>query len=92
MSVFISAIASREFRQSCWYDFRSLFSRKTFTASRKGPYRPDAYFAEYAMNKAASQKGWINGDQVAIEQLTAIKRAGANFILTYHAREIAEIL
>lgn len=47
---------------------------------------------EYAMNKAASQKGWINGDQVAIEQLTAIKRAGANFILTYHAKEIAEIL
>jgi porphobilinogen synthase len=47
---------------------------------------------EYAMIKAASQQGWIDGDQVALEQLTAIKRAGANFILTYHAKETAKIL
>ena len=47
---------------------------------------------EYAMIKAASQQGWIDGDQVALEQLTAIKRAGANFILTYHAKEVAKIL
>ena len=44
------------------------------------------------MIKAASQQGWIDGDQVALEQLTAIKRAGANFILTYHAKEVAKIL
>jgi len=47
---------------------------------------------EYAMIKAASQQGWIDGDQVVLEQLTAIKRAGANFILTYHAKEVAKIL
>jgi porphobilinogen synthase len=45
---------------------------------------------EYAMVKAAAERGWIDGDLVALEQLTAIKRAGADFILTYFAGEIAE--
>ena len=44
---------------------------------------------EYAMIKAAAANGWIDGDVVALEQLTAIKRAGADMILTYFAREIA---
>ena len=44
---------------------------------------------EYAMIKAAATNGWIDGDVVALEQLTAIKRAGADMILTYLAREIA---
>jgi len=47
---------------------------------------------EYAMLKAAAQNGWIDGDAVALEHLTAIKRAGADFILTYLAREVAERL
>jgi porphobilinogen synthase len=47
---------------------------------------------EYAMVKAAAQNGWIDGDAVALEHLTAIKRAGADFILTYLAREVAERL
>jgi porphobilinogen synthase len=47
---------------------------------------------EYAMLKAAAERGWIDGSAVAIEQLTAIKRAGADLILTYLAREVAEIL
>ena len=47
---------------------------------------------EYAMIKAAAANGWIDGDAVAIEHLTAIKRAGADFILTYLARELAESL
>ncbi len=47
---------------------------------------------EYAMVKAADANGWIDGTAVAIEQLTAIRRAGADFILTYFAREIAEEL
>jgi porphobilinogen synthase len=47
---------------------------------------------EYAMIKAAAANGWIDGDLVAMEQLTAIRRAGADFILTYFAREIAETL
>lgn len=47
---------------------------------------------EYAMIKAAAANGWINGDAVALEQLLAVKRAGADLILTYFAREIAEVL
>jgi porphobilinogen synthase len=45
---------------------------------------------EYAMIKAAAANGWIDGDAVAVEHLTAIKRAGADVILTYLARELAE--
>ena len=47
---------------------------------------------EYAMVKAAGANGWIDAAAVAIEQLTAIRRAGADFILTYFAREVAEEL
>ena len=47
---------------------------------------------EYAMIKAAASNGWIDGEAVALEHLTAIKRAGADFILTYLAREVAQIL
>jgi len=45
---------------------------------------------EYAMIKAAAANGWIDHDTVAIEQLTAVKRAGADIILTYFARWFAE--
>jgi len=44
---------------------------------------------EYAMVKAAAEKGWIDGDAVLAEHVTAIRRAGADMILTYAAREIA---
>jgi porphobilinogen synthase len=47
---------------------------------------------EYAMVKAAAERGWIDGPAVALEQLTAVKRAGADLILTYFARDIAELL
>jgi porphobilinogen synthase len=47
---------------------------------------------EYAMIKAADANGWIDGTAVAIEQLTAVRRAGADFVLTYFARELAEEL
>jgi len=47
---------------------------------------------EYAMVKAAAERGWIDGDAVALEHLTSIKRAGADFVLTYLAREVAERL
>ena len=47
---------------------------------------------EYAMVKAAAEQGWLDGDAVALEHLTAIKRAGADFVLTYLAREVAERL
>ncbi len=45
---------------------------------------------EYAMIHAAAERGWIDGDAVALEHLTAIKRAGANVILTYFTRWFAE--
>ena len=47
---------------------------------------------EYAMVKAAADAGWIDGPAVALEQLTVLKRAGADFILTYFAAEVAEAL
>jgi porphobilinogen synthase len=47
---------------------------------------------EYAMVKAAAQLGWIDGTAVALEHLLAIKRAGADIVLTYFAREVAELL
>lgn len=47
---------------------------------------------EYAMLKAAAANGWIDGPATAFEHLTSIKRAGADMILTYLTREIAEAL
>jgi porphobilinogen synthase len=47
---------------------------------------------EYAMVKAAGANGWLDADALALEQLTAIRRAGADFILTYFAGEVAEVL
>jgi porphobilinogen synthase len=47
---------------------------------------------EYAMIKAAAERGWIDGPAIGIEHLMAIKRAGADIILTYLAGEVAEHL
>jgi len=47
---------------------------------------------EYAMVRAAAERGWIDGDAVALEQITAVKRAGADMVLTYFARDLAERL
>ena len=47
---------------------------------------------EYAMVKAAVQNGWLDGERVTLELLTAIKRAGADMIITYHAKEAAQWL
>jgi porphobilinogen synthase len=47
---------------------------------------------EYAMVKAAGERGWIDGDAVLAEHVLAIRRAGADVILTYAARELAEAL
>ena len=45
---------------------------------------------EYSMVQAAAERGWIDGDAVAREHVTAIRRAGADFVLTYFARQLAE--
>ena len=46
---------------------------------------------EYAMIKAANKLGWLDGEAAMIEMLTAIKRSGADIILTYFAKEMAEL-
>ncbi len=47
---------------------------------------------EYAMIKAAAEKGWIDGDRVMAETLLSIRRAGADIILTYFAKDMARFL
>jgi porphobilinogen synthase len=47
---------------------------------------------EYAMIKAAAERGWIDGAAVALAQLTSVKRAGADFVLTYFAAQVAQAL
>ncbi|MFQ6672413.1 MAG: porphobilinogen synthase, partial [Candidatus Tectimicrobiota bacterium] len=47
---------------------------------------------EYAMVKAAAARGWLEEDRAVVELLTSIRRAGADFILTYHAKDAARIL
>jgi len=47
---------------------------------------------EYAMIKAAAQLGWIDEKRIILETLTSIKRAGADLILTYFAKEVALML
>ena len=47
---------------------------------------------EYAMHMAAFERGWLDKDQVMMESLVAIKRAGADGILTYFAKDVAKLL
>jgi len=47
---------------------------------------------EYSMVKAAASNGWIDEDRVVMETMTAFKRAGADLIITYHARDVARLL
>jgi len=47
---------------------------------------------EYAMIKAADEKGWIDGEKVMMESLLSMKRAGADIIITYFAKEVAKVL
>jgi porphobilinogen synthase len=47
---------------------------------------------EYSMIKAAGERGWLEADSIALEVLTAIKRAGASIIITYFAKDVARLL
>ncbi|GIJ97380.1 delta-aminolevulinic acid dehydratase [Capnocytophaga stomatis] len=47
---------------------------------------------EYAMLKAAAERGWLNHDAVMLEQVTAIKRAGADIIASYFAKDVAKLI
>lgn len=62
---------------------------------KNGFDRPIACYnvsGEYAMIKAAAEKGWIDGERVMMESLLSMKRAGADIIITYFAKEAANIL
>ena len=65
------------------YKIKSEFNFPTFAYQVSG---------EYSMIKAAADKGFINEDEIVIEQLTAFKRAGADAILSYFAPEVAQKL
>lgn len=47
---------------------------------------------EYAMVKAAAEKGWIDGEKVMLESLLSMKRAGADIIISYFAKEVAKLI
>ena len=47
---------------------------------------------EYAMIKAAAEKGWLNHDAIVLEQTMSMKRAGANIIASYFAKDIVTLL
>ena len=53
---------------------------------------PIVAYGEYAMVKAAAEKGWIDEKKIVMENLIGMKRAGADMIITYHALEVAEWL
>jgi len=62
---------------------KDTFQKPTFVYQVSG---------EYAMLKAAAQNGWLDEQQTVIESLLAFKRAGANGILTYFAKDVAQQL
>jgi porphobilinogen synthase len=47
---------------------------------------------EYAMLKAAAEKGWIDYEKTMLETMLSIRRAGADLILSYHAKDVARLL
>jgi porphobilinogen synthase len=63
--------------------------------TRQSTYLPICAYSvsgEYALIKAAAMKGWIDENSVMTEFITSIKRAGANMIITYYAKKMAELL
>jgi porphobilinogen synthase len=66
-----------------------------YRVKERHPHLPMAAYhvsGEYAMIKAAAEKGWLDEERTMMEVTTAIKRAGANIIITYFAKDIARIL
>ena len=66
-----------------------------YQIKQKYPHIPMGAYqvsGEFSMIKAAAEKGWIDEKAVALEMLTSIKRAGADFIISYFAKEMASIL
>lgn len=73
----------------------ALTNLDIITKVRKATHLPIGAYqvsGEWSMIQAAAQNGWLNKERVLIETLTCIKRAGADFILTYGAKQAAKIL
>jgi len=73
----------------------AMTSLDVLSAARRTVRVPLAAYhvsGEYSMVQAAAAAGWIDGPAVALEQLITLKRAGADFILTYFAADVAEQL
>jgi porphobilinogen synthase len=65
------------------------------SSARRATLHPLAAYnvsGEFAMVKAAAEKGWIKEKEITLEIITSIKRAGADLILTYHAKDLARWL
>ena len=60
------------------------------TAALGSPCPPVAAAGEYAMLKAAAERGWLNEKDAVLEALMCLKRAGSDLILTYYATEAAK--
>ena len=65
---------------------------KTVKTETKFPLAAYSVSGEYAMIKAAAEKGWLDEERCVLEALTGIKRAGADLILTYHAKDVCRWL
>ena len=65
---------------------------KVLSANYDVPMAAYQVSGEYAMLKAAGEKGWLDAHKCLMESLLAIRRAGATIILTYYAKEAAEAL
>ena len=76
-------IASQYNRLCCHCIYRI---KQSYPALALGAYHTSG---EFAMIKAAAEKGWCDEMKTAIEVLTAIRRAGADFIISYYAKEAA---
>ena len=66
-----------------------------YQAKQNFPERPIVAYnvsGEYSMLKAAAEKGWLNEQAVVLETLTGIKRAGADLIISYHAKDVCQWL
>ena len=71
-------------------DVRALSA--TFGVAIVGALAAYQVSGEYAMIQAAAKNGWVDGERVMMESLTSIKRAGADLILTYFAKDAAKLL
>ena len=65
---------------------------EVYVDSGKLPLAAYQVSGEYAQIKAAAEKGWLDEPKVAVEALQAIRRAGADLILTYYARQVLDWL